>query len=59
MTSFGSQVRMVLDRVNARRVIHSEHGRGPNSLEEETVNGLVLRLVRGSLGLTRETAPAA
>ncbi|CAL1711240.1 unnamed protein product [Somion occarium] len=48
-----SEVKMVLDKVNARRVIHAEHGEGLNSLEQEAVAGFVVRLVRGNLGLTR------
>jgi len=48
-----SEVKMVLEKVNARRVIHAEHGNGLNSLEEEAVEGLVVRLQRGRLGLTR------
>ncbi len=47
------EMRMVLEKVNARRVIHAEHGEGLNSLEEEAVCGLVVRLVRGNLGLNR------
>ena len=45
------EVRMVLEKVNARRVIHAEHGEGLNSLEQEAVGGLVMRLERGRLGL--------
>lgn len=45
------EVRRVLEKVNARRVIHAEHGEGMNSLEQEPVGGLVMRLVRGQLGL--------
>ena len=45
------EVRMVLEKVNARRVIHAEHGGGMNSLESEAVGGLVVRLERGRLGL--------
>lgn len=56
------EVRMVLDKVNARRVIHAEHGEGLNCLESEALGGLVVRLERGSLGLKRvgdgETAEA-
>ncbi|CDO75697.1 hypothetical protein BN946_scf184585.g10 [Trametes cinnabarina] len=46
-----SEIKMVLDKVNARRVIHSEHGNGLNSLEEEELVGFSLRLKRGCLGL--------
>ena len=45
------ELRMVLEKVNARRVIHAEHGEGLNSFEEEPLGGLVVRLVRGKLGL--------
>lgn len=47
------EIRLVLEKVNARRVIHAEHGEGTNSLEEEAIGGLVVRLVRGQLGLVR------
>ncbi|GJE91513.1 FAD/NAD(P)-binding domain-containing protein [Phanerochaete sordida] len=52
------EVRMVLDKVNARRVIHAEHGGGLNSLEQEALAGRVMRLVRGRLGLAPAGAPA-
>ncbi|KAI0829757.1 hypothetical protein BC628DRAFT_1358581 [Trametes gibbosa] len=48
-----SEIKMVLDKVNARRVIHQEHGNGLNSLEEEELAGYALRLARGRLGLRR------
>ncbi|KZT69721.1 FAD/NAD(P)-binding domain-containing protein [Daedalea quercina L-15889] len=48
-----AEVRMVLEKVNARRVIHSEHGDALNSLEEEAVDGFVVRLEKGALGLRR------
>ncbi|KAI0633487.1 hypothetical protein C8Q77DRAFT_791625 [Trametes polyzona] len=48
-----NEIKMVLDKVNARRVIHSEHGNGLNSLEEEELAGYALRLRRGQLGLRR------
>ncbi|KAI0343377.1 FAD/NAD(P)-binding domain-containing protein [Trametopsis cervina] len=48
-----AEVRMVLDKVNARRVIHAEHGEGLNSLEQEALGGWVIRLQRGVLGLAR------
>lgn len=50
-----SEMKMVLDKVNARRVIHAEHG-GLNGLESEAVAGFVVRLVRGDLGLSRAAA---
>ncbi|KAI0644720.1 hypothetical protein C8Q79DRAFT_912671 [Trametes meyenii] len=48
-----AEIKMVLDKVNARRVIHAEHGNGLNSLEEEELAGYALRLRRGALGLRR------
>ena len=47
---------MVLDKVNARRVIHAEHGDALCNLEAEDLGGLVLRLERGALGLRRLVA---
>ncbi|EIW62958.1 FAD/NAD-P-binding domain-containing protein [Trametes versicolor FP-101664 SS1] len=47
------ELSMVLNKVNARRVIHSEHGNGLNSLEEEELAGYALRLRLGELGLRR------
>lgn len=47
------QMMMVLEKVNARRVIHAEHGEGLNSLEREAIAGMVMRLQRGQLGLVR------
>lgn len=57
-----TELSMVLNKVNARRVIHSEHGNGLNSLEEEELAGYALRLRRGELGLRRvggEKGPGA
>ena len=51
-----AEIRMVLDKVNARRVIHAEHGDALNNLEEEALGGLVPRLTRGALGLRRVNA---
>ncbi|KAI9061696.1 FAD/NAD(P)-binding domain-containing protein [Trametes sanguinea] len=48
-----TEIKMVLDKVNARRVIHAEHGNGLNSLEEEELVGFSLRLRQGRLGLRR------
>jgi hypothetical protein len=48
-----AETRQVLCKINARRVIHSEHA-GLHSMEEETLgNGLAVRLERGRLGLVR------
>jgi hypothetical protein len=46
--------RMVLDKVNARRVIHPEYV--INNLESEPLGGFVMRLERGKLGLTNATS---
>lgn len=48
-----TEMKRVLEKVNARRVIHAEHGEGLNSMEQETVAGFVVRLIRGQLGLVR------
>ena len=48
-----AEIRMVLDKVNARRVIHAEHGDALCNLEEEELGGFALRLERGELGLRR------
>jgi len=46
-----AEMRRVLEKVNARRVIHREHS-GLHSLEEEALGaGYRVRLQRGSLGL--------
>ncbi|EPQ54055.1 FAD/NAD P-binding domain-containing protein [Gloeophyllum trabeum ATCC 11539] len=45
-------IKMVFDKVNARRVIHSDHS-GIGGFEEEALGGLVARLVQGNLGLVR------
>ncbi|KAG8221340.1 hypothetical protein J3R82DRAFT_1509 [Butyriboletus roseoflavus] len=43
-------VRMVVEQSNARRVVHREHL--INNLEAEEIGGFVVRLQRGSLGLS-------
>ena len=45
------QVRMVMEQTNARRLVHQEYL--VNNLEAEEIDGLVVRLQRGSLGLSR------
>ncbi|KDQ55196.1 hypothetical protein JAAARDRAFT_196058 [Jaapia argillacea MUCL 33604] len=51
--TFPDDVKLVLDKVNARRVIHAEHS-GLGAFENEAlVGGLVGRLVRGKLGLRK------
>jgi flavine halogenase len=49
------EVKMVLDKVNARRVIHSEFSEGVHSLEQEDVCGMSIRLKKGDLGLNWTT----
>lgn len=52
-------MKTILEKVNARRVIHSEHGNGVHNFEDEplgqsgTDGGWVARLDRGRLGLAR------
>lgn len=48
-----SEMKMVLEKVNARRVIHADHMEGLNSLEQEDVEGFTVRLVQGQLGLVK------
>jgi flavine halogenase len=43
------ETQLVLHKINARRVVQSEYG--INNLESEPLNGLVVRLERGKLGL--------
>ena len=44
-------VRMAVEQANARRVVHQEYL--VHNLEAEEINGFVVRLQRGSLGLSR------
>lgn len=46
-----SETKMVLNKINARRVVHSEYA--INNLESEPLGGYVVRLNKGSLGLTK------
>lgn len=48
-----TEIRTVLNKVNARRLIHAEYGNGLNSLEAEDFEGYVLRLKKGELGLQK------
>ncbi|KAK0504547.1 hypothetical protein EDD18DRAFT_1125355 [Armillaria luteobubalina] len=43
--------KLVLDKINARRVVHAEYG--IHNLESETLNGYVVRLKKGCLGLEK------
>ncbi|KAG0699370.1 hypothetical protein DFH29DRAFT_983558 [Suillus ampliporus] len=47
-------LKLVLDQINSRRVVHREYS--INNLEAEDVNGFVVRLRRGHLGLMRISA---
>ena len=46
-----TETKMVLNKVNARRVVHSEYG--IHNFESEPLDGFVVRLERGKLGLAR------
>ncbi len=43
--------KLVLNKINARRVVHAEYG--IHNLESETLDGYVVRLEKGSLGLEK------
>ncbi|KIJ65857.1 hypothetical protein HYDPIDRAFT_109904 [Hydnomerulius pinastri MD-312] len=45
------EVKLVMEQVNARRVLHREYA--VNNLEAEEINGYAVRLERGSLGLVK------
>ena len=46
-----NEMRMVLRKINARRVVHSEYA--INNFEAESLDGYAVRLERGKLGLFR------
>lgn len=48
-----SETKLVLNKINARRVVHSEYA--INNLESEPLGGFVVRLERGRLGLAKST----
>ncbi|KIK78138.1 hypothetical protein PAXRUDRAFT_342290 [Paxillus rubicundulus Ve08.2h10] len=48
------EARLVMEHVNARRVLHREYA--VNNLEAEEIDGHVVRLERGSLGLIKVTS---
>jgi len=50
----GVSEKMVLDKVNARRIVHQEYG--INNMESEALNDFVMRLERGNLGLVKFAA---
>ncbi|KAG2366746.1 hypothetical protein BDR07DRAFT_1395703 [Suillus spraguei] len=45
------ELKLALDQINGRRVMHPEHN--VNNMEIEEVNGFVVRLQQGNLGLVR------
>ncbi|KAJ7125045.1 FAD binding domain-containing protein [Mycena epipterygia] len=52
-----AETRMVLTKINARRVVHSEYA--INNFESEPIAGYVVRLEQGRLGLDISTTPFA
>lgn len=46
-----SETKLVLNKINARRVVHSEYA--INNLESEPLGGFVVRLEKGRLGLAK------
>jgi len=46
-----SEMKMVLNKINARRVVHSEYE--INNVESEPLGGYVVRLEKGRLGLIK------
>lgn len=46
-----AETKMVLKKINARRIVHSEFTM--NNLESEDLNGFVVRLEKGRLGLMK------
>ena len=48
------ETKMVLNKINARRVVHPEYA--INNLELEPLDGYVVRLTRGKLGLVKTLA---
>jgi len=46
-----AETRMILNKINARRVVHPEYA--INNLETEPLDGYVVKLERGKLGLTK------
>ena len=49
-----AETKMVVNKINARRVVHSEYA--INNLESEGLNGFVVRLEKGNLGLMKARA---
>jgi len=50
-TEKAAETRMVLNKINARRVVHPEYA--INNLEQEPLAGYVVKLERGKLGLVK------
>jgi hypothetical protein len=50
-----AETKMVVNKINARRVVHSEYA--INNLESEDLNGFAVRLEKGKLGLTKVQVP--
>ena len=50
-TEKAAETRMVLNKINARRVVHPEYA--INNLEQEPLDGYVVKLERGKLGLVK------
>ncbi|KAG5725691.1 hypothetical protein E4T56_gene7323 [Termitomyces sp. T112] len=50
------ETKLILEKINARRVIHSEYHL--NNMEVESIGGYVMRLEKGTLGLARTTHKA-
>ncbi|KAG6866218.1 hypothetical protein C0991_007243 [Blastosporella zonata] len=46
-----TETKMILDKINARRVVHAEFA--ANNMEAEALCGYVMRLERGALGLSK------
>lgn len=49
-----SETKLILSKINARKVVHSEYV--VNNLESESLGGFVVRLEKGRLGLLRSTS---
>ncbi|KAJ7072617.1 FAD binding domain-containing protein [Mycena amicta] len=53
-----AETRMVLQKINARRVVHAEYA-AINNFESEPIGGYIARLEKGRLGLSRLETPFA
>ncbi|KAK7057507.1 Sulochrin halogenase [Favolaschia claudopus] len=52
-----AETRMVLNKINARRIVHAEYA--INNFESEPIAGYVVKLEKGSLGLRRPSSVLA